>query len=288
MDWNSTAPAKVNLSLNIKGLREDGYHELISFAAFTSYSDQLTISDDKPTGLTISGPFAAELQNNLQNNLIDKTRNTVLAAGFKPQPHHIHLEKYIPVSGGLGGGSSDVAAYLRCLAEMMKLSPSEKRRLFSLAAYIGADVPVCLRPGYQIMKGTGTDVYPAKIKEESLYCALANPGAPISTARIFSALHQGNYNPNLMPFSEQETFQLEDVLKLGNDLYGPAIRICPQIATLVHRMENSSVAKHLLGVGMSGSGASCFALSTYEDIVIQLCNELNACGFWAVATSLIR
>ena len=232
MDWNSPAPAKVNLSLNITGRRADGYHDLISFAAFTSYADQLTISDDRPTGLTIGGPFAAELQKNLQDNLINKTRNAVLAAGFKPQPHHIHLEKYIPVSGGLGGGSSDVAAYLRCLAEMMELSPSEKRRLFSLAAYIGADVPVCLRPGYQIMKGTGTDVYPAKIKEESLYCALANP-EPQSQQLEYSVLHQGNYNPNLMPFSEQDTLQLKDVLALGNDLYEPAIRICPQIATLI-------------------------------------------------------
>ena len=81
MDWNSPAPAKVNLSLNITGRRADGYHDLISFAAFTSYADQLTISDDRPTGLTISGPFAAELQKNLQDNLIYKTRNLIL---FKP------------------------------------------------------------------------------------------------------------------------------------------------------------------------------------------------------------
>ena len=93
MDWNSPAPAKVNLSLNITGRRADGYHDLISFAAFTSYADQLTISDDRPTGLTIGGPFSAELQQTPENNLINKTRNAVLEAGFKPQPHHIHLEK---------------------------------------------------------------------------------------------------------------------------------------------------------------------------------------------------
>ena len=288
MDWNSPAPAKVNLSLNITGRRADGYHDLISFAAFTSYADQLTISDDRPTGLTIGGPFAAELQKNLQDNLINKTRNAVLAAGFKPQPHHIHLEKYIPISSGLGGGSSDVAAYLRCLADMMELSLSEKERLFCLAGEIGADVPVCLRPGYQIMQGDGTDVRPAKIKEGQLHCALANPGNPVLTATIFSALHSENYSSNFTSFPEQDTLQLKDVLALGNDLYEPAIRICPQIATLIHRMENSSVADRLLGVGMSGSGASCFALSTSRDIVSQLCEELNAFGFWAVATSLIK
>ena len=288
MDWNSPAPAKVNLSLNITGRRADGYHDLISLAAFTSYADQLTISDDRPTGLTIGGPFAAELQKNLQDNLINKTRNTVLAAGFKPQPHHIHLEKYIPVSSGLGGGSSDVAAYLRCLADMMELSLSEKQHLFCLAGEIGADVPVCLRPGYQIMQGNGTDIRPAKIKEGHLHCALANPRNPIFTAAIFGALRPENYSSNLISFPEHDTLRLKDVLALGNDLYEPAIRICPQIATLIHRMKNSSVADRLLGIGMSGSGATCFALSTSQDIVSQLCEELDAFGFWTVATSLIK
>ncbi len=288
MDWNSPAPAKVNLSLNITGRRADGYHDLISIAAFTDYADQLTISDDKPAGLTISGPFAGELQDNLKDNLIDKTRNAVLAAGFEPQPHHIHLKKYIPVSSGLGGGSSDVAAYLRCLANMMELTPSEKHRLFSLAIHIGTDVPVCLHPGYQIMKGTGTDVRPAKIKVRKLYCALANPGTPVSTARIFSVLHQKDHSPHFIPFLEQETLRLENVLALGNDLCEPAIQVCPQIATLLNRMKNSSVANHLLGVGMSGSGASCFGLSSSKDIISKLCEELNEYGFWAVATSLIE
>tara|TARA_Y100000589_G_scaffold330067_1_gene378585 strand:- start:1134 stop:2000 length:867 start_codon:yes stop_codon:yes gene_type:complete len=288
MDWNSPAPAKVNLSLNITGRRADGYHDLISFAAFTSYADQLTISDDRPTGLSISGPFAAELQKNPQENLINKTRSAVLVAGFQPQPHHIHLEKHIPVSSGLGGGSSNVAAYLRCLADMMKLSPPEKRRLFCLAGDIGTDVPVCLRPGYQIMQGDGTDVRPVKITEGVLYCALANPGNQVSTARIFSSLHQKNYSSDLRPFPEQETLQLKDVLALGNDLCEPAIQLCPQIAKLLHQMENSSVAERLLGVGMSGSGASCFALSRSQNVVSQLCDELSACGFWTVATSLIE
>jgi len=171
---------------------------------------------------------------------------------------------------------------------MMQLSLSEKQRLFCLAGDIGADVPVCLRPGYQIMQGDGTDVRPAKIKEGLLHCALANPGNPMLTATVFSALRPENYSSNLISFPEHDTLQLKDVLALGNDLYDPAIQICPQIATLIHRMENSSVADRLLGVGMSGSGASCFALSTSKNIVSQLCEELNAFGFWAVATSLIK
>ena len=288
MDWTSPAPAKVNLSLNITGRRDDGYHNLISFTVFTSFADQLTISDDKPEGLTVSGPFSAKLQHNLTENLVLKTKRAVLAAGFTPQNHHIHIEKNIPISSGLGGGSSNVAAYLRCLADMMELSLSDKHRLFNLAGKIGADVPVCLKPGHQIMEETGTDVRPAKLKEKNLYCVLANPGIPISTSSIFSALEDTDFSSDKNPFPRQVTLQLKEVLACGNDLYRPAIQICPQIATLHKQFQKSSVADQLLGTGMSGSGASCFALSASPDVIRQLYDELTTNGYWAVTTRLIN
>ncbi len=287
MDWTSPAPAKVNLSLNITSRRKDGYHNLISFAAFTSYADQLTITDDRPAGLTVSGPFSEKLQDELEGNLILQTKRAVLAAGFTPPNHHIHLEKHIPVSSGLGGGSSNVAAYLRCLADMMALSFSEKHHLFSLAGDIGADVPVCLQPGYQIMEETGTDVRPAKLKEKDYYCVLANPGISISTSSIFTALQDSDFSPNIKPFPAHAELQLKDVLARGNDLYRPATQICPQIAKLREQIQKSSVVRQLSGTGMSGSGASCFALSTSQEAIKQLCCELTSNGYWAVATRLI-
>ena len=288
MDWTSPAPAKVNLSLNITGQRDDGYHNLISFAVFTAFADRLTISDDRPEGLTVSGPFSAKLQQNLTENLVLKTKRAVLAAGFSPQNHHIHIEKNIPISSGLGGGSSNVAAYLRCLADMMELSLSDKHRLFNLAGKIGADVPVCLKPGHQIMEETGTDVRPAKLKEKNLYCVLANPGIPISTSSIFSALQYTDFSSDTNPFPSQVALQVKDVLAYGNDLCRPAIQICPQIATLHEQFQQSSVADELLGTGMSGSGASCFALSGSPNVIRQLYDELTTNGYWAVATHLIN
>lgn len=288
MEWSSPAPAKVNLSLNVTGRRDDGYHDLTSFVAFTSYADKLTISDDRPTGLSISGPFSAELQDNLTNNLLLQTKRAVIAAGFSPQSHHIHLEKHIPVSSGLGGGSSDVAAYLRCLANMMASSTSDKHRLLSLGNDIGADVPVCLQPGFQIMKENGKNVCPARLKEKNLYCVLANPGISVSTANIFRALEETDFSADIAPFAEHSEQQLKDVIARGNDLCRPAIQACPQIATLFKQIRQSSVADQLSGIGMSGSGASCFALSTAPDVVKQLCDELTTNGYWAVATHLIN
>ena len=122
MDWTSPAPAKVNLCLTITGRRPDGYHNLFSLAAFTQFGDHLTISDDAADGLTFTGPFAADLDSTKTDNLLLKTKAAVLSAGFSLPEHHIYLDKQIPVSSGLGGGSSDVAAYLRCIADMMMLN----------------------------------------------------------------------------------------------------------------------------------------------------------------------
>ena len=100
MDWTSTAPAKVNLCLTITGRRPDGYHNLVSLAAFTQFGDHLTISDDAADGLTFTGPFTAELDGTKTDNLLLKTKASVLF-GFS-LPETSHLSRYRSVSSGLG------------------------------------------------------------------------------------------------------------------------------------------------------------------------------------------
>lgn len=287
MDWTSPAPAKLNLCLNITGKRPDGYHDLNSLAAFTAFGDEVCVSDHRSPGLRITGPFSTALQNSIEDNLILKAQQAVLAAGFTLRDHHIELKKHIPVSSGLGGGSSDVAAYLRCVAKMENLSPAEQEKLFAAGAAVGADVPVCLRPGYQIMRSTGTDVNAVTVAEKRVFCVLANPGVPVSTQAVFAALDKdmtdgGNRKS---PFSQP--LHLADVMARGNDLYAPAVRACPEIATLLDQMRNLSVPEMFFGMAMSGSGASCFALSEQDGAAEALAQQLEAAGYWAVSTCLI-
>ena len=177
----------------------------------------------------------------MEDNLILEAKRIVLA-GFTPQSHHIHLEKYIPVSSG-GGGSSDVAAYLRCLAKMMALSIADKSRLFSLAVDIGADVPVCLKTSYQIMEKTGTDITPAKLREGNHYCVLADQVLQYPQP-AYSVHFKGEFQLDIKPFSSQTEQHLKDVLARGNDLYRPAIQAA-EIAILQEQIQKSSVASRL-------------------------------------------
>lgn len=285
MDWTSPAPAKLNLFLKVTGRRTDGYHDLVSLAAFTEFGDQLTVSDDRPAGLTLSGPFASTLQDTADDNLILKAQAAVRSAGFLLPDHHIHLDKHIPVSSGLGGGSADVAAYLRCLARMMQLDPTEQKGLFELAGQIGADVPVCLRPGYQIMRGTGTDVQPVAVDKTPVYCVLSNPGVAVSTQRVFSTLRGLRASAELtIPASGP--VQLDKMLAFGNDLYAAAVQLCPQIGTLLEDMDRLCEPEQVFGRAMSGSGASCFALTGSRAAADKLRQQLEDAGYWAVSTQL--
>lgn len=286
MDWTSPAPAKVNLCLNITGRRPDGYHNLVSLAAFTEFGDHISVSDDAPDGLTITGPFSADLDSTKADNLLLKTKAAVLSAGFLLPDHHIYLDKHIPVSSGLGGGSSDVAAYLRCIAEMLALCQTDREKLFALGEQIGADVPVCLHPGYQWMSGTGTDVHAMAIKDGPVYCVLSNPGIAVSTQAVFAALNS--------PMSDSATAKLPaspvnlaDIVARGNDLYAPAVKSCPEISTLLAEMQKLSASDSFMGIAMSGSGASCFALAYTEQAADSLTQHLRSAGYWAVSTQLI-
>ena len=101
-------------------------------------------------------------------------------------------------------------------------------------------------------------------------------------------LQDTDFSSNIKPFPSQAELQLKDVLERGNDLCKPAIQTFPQIATLLKQIQQSSVVDKLSGTGMSGSGASCFALSTSADVIEQLRDELTANCYWAVATRLIN
>ena len=116
--WHKiVAPAKLNLCLQVLAKRDDGYHELLSFAGFTSFGDRLSVAVAARDRIELSGPFAKALEaaggDTLCGNVLAVLRN----ADIGLPPLHIKLVKNIPLGGGLGGGSSDAAALLALIAD---------------------------------------------------------------------------------------------------------------------------------------------------------------------------
>jgi len=165
------ARAKVNLTLHVGAVRNDGYHPIESLVVFANVGDVLKFEPEAKSSLTIHGTDALPTDG---SNLILRTMEMA-----KTPPHHVILTKTLPISAGLGGGSANAAAVLRQLGT--KLSHRE------LAFDLGADVPVCLVSQTAMMSGIG-EVIETQAGLGQLSVVLVNPGVAVSTGQIFKAI----------------------------------------------------------------------------------------------------
>ena len=297
-----TAPAKINLNLNILGKRDDGYHELVSLVGFSEFGDLLNFSPAAEDRLIIEGRDAEILHQDKTDNLISKARDGLRSLGVDVPPTEIRLEKHIPIGGGLGGGSSDAATTIRGLIDLYDLTIS-KDDLHKLACNLGADVPACLQPGWKIMAGIGERILPLdshnfapNIHVATPYITLANPAIHVSTANIFSDLNAASEARDVLQARQAKITQdiiacwdmrnWSSALALGNDLTAPAIANCAAIAMLLEQIDRLSDKQTLYGYAMSGSGSSCFALFSEAAAAKALSEKLNQAGYWATATAM--
>lgn len=155
------APAKINLSFEIKGRREDGFHEIETLMAPISLADRLTIERGAANGAIQFSCDDPSLSNGEENLVVKAVRlfqkTTKIDAGVE-----VRLEKKIPHGAGLGGGSSDAATTLLRLNELFETA-LDQRALIDLAAQIGSDVPFFILGSVAICRGRGEIVETAKL-----------------------------------------------------------------------------------------------------------------------------
>ncbi|MEM7693505.1 MAG: 4-(cytidine 5'-diphospho)-2-C-methyl-D-erythritol kinase [Pseudomonadota bacterium] len=247
------ARPKVNLALHVLGQRADGYHTLDSLVAFAALDDgvgdrlAVTFQDGAARAVvSVDGPFAADLPEGPRNIAAAAAEATGGIAA-------IHLTKNIPVASGIGGGSADAAAVLRAAAARRQTPPAA---FHTIAASLGADVPVCLEGTPCRMEGVGAALTP--VRWPSFPCLLVNPGVPVETPAVFKAL-AGRFGaplPNL-PAEPTATDALQWLYATRNDLAGPAIACAPVIDDVIAALSALPGAKL---TRMSGSGATVFSL----------------------------
>ncbi|MCL4137969.1 UNVERIFIED_CONTAM: hypothetical protein GTU68_020111 [Idotea baltica] len=182
-----TARAKVNLALHVTGKRADGYHELDSLVVFAEAGDRISATAADTLSLTIQGVGSEALPSD--------ANNSVLAAAHALLHHatrHLALEKTLPVSAGIGGGSADAAATLRALNRLWGLHLPQKQ-LEAIGIGLGADVAVCIAQHSSRMSGIGETLVPLKERHlPSFDLVLVNPRLPVSTPKCFKLFSSGN------------------------------------------------------------------------------------------------
>ncbi len=282
-----TAPAKLNLCLHVTGKRTDGYHLLHSLMAFTSLCDVITISDAKAFTFSLGGSGAVFLQQDLNENIIQKTVRLVAEAANIEPKISIQLEKNTPVGAGLGGGSADAGAMLRLLKDYWKLALPEDT-WDNIALELGADVPFCYRGKAGLVQGIG-EVITDVAAVPPLWAVLVNPNKPLSTQEVFKrgvkaysdVSHLGDVD-----WSNVTSF-LAWLENTKNDLQAPAIEIMPEIAEILSVLEKQD---EVIFSRMSGSGATCFGLcSTSDEAHIAAQNiQKNFPHWWVKKVALLN
>jgi 4-diphosphocytidyl-2-C-methyl-D-erythritol kinase len=168
------------------------------------------------------------------------------------------LDKHLPPASGIGGGSADAAAALRAIAALQPeaggLDPQAVLRL-------GADVPVCLLSRPARMRGIGGDV--ALVPFPECWITLVNPRVEVPTPQVFAGLRskENPAMPEVLPQWRDANDLAHWLHGQRNDLEGPALRAAPVIADVLAGLR---AQKGTLIARMSGSGATCFALSASQ------------------------
>ena len=280
---NVTAPAKINLFLRICGKNDVGYHLLDSLVAFTEYGDNLTIYPADRDELILTGEFASKMNTHTKNNLVMSALNAFRHSGGSIGPLRIVLEKKIPVKAGLGGGSSDAAAFLLAINKKSK-TPLSQYNLRNIGFKLGADVPVCLARGCQRIANIGEVLTPHDLPKIGAVL-LVNPGVALTTKDVFRKFAQSSRRFGSGFGGSISTLNAANIVRLGNDLTETAVSIVPQIKLCLNEL---TAAKGVVAAAMSGSGASCFAFFENNDAAKITAEHLQDMGYWAQVTRIFQ
>ena len=238
-----SAPAKLNLFLHVVGRRSDGYHLLQTVFRFLDFSDQveLVVRDDGNIKLNTPIPGVPA-----EKNLCIQAAQLLQKESGVPLGVEISLEKFIPMGGGLGGGSSDAATTLLALNHLWNLNWS-REKLMDLGLDLGADVPVFIFGENAFAEGIGE-----KLKAIPLLPAwylILTPPVHVPTAEIFASkeLTRNTIPVKIPPFS----------VGLGhNDLESVVCLAYPEVERhleWLRQLDSTTM------VAMTGSGACVFA-----------------------------
>ena len=258
--------AKVNYALEVRGRREDGYHEISTVMQSVSLTDEVEIEHAgegfelavEPEGVEVGSPGG---------NTVYKARKMLGELVDFRLPVKVRLRKRIPIGAGLGGGSADAAATIVGLNELFGLGLSAVQ-LREVGLRVGADVPFCLSGGTALGEGIGEVLKPLPAPPPH-YLIITKPAASSSTARIYHAYDEHPEERTSSVALVVDALRAGDLgalaRSLGNDLAPVTKSLVPEVQPLEEELRRVGA----LGASMSGSGTAVFGI---------FCSEVEARG----------
>lgn len=280
-------PAKINLFLEVRGKRADGFHEIGTLFQAVEAGDALRA--EPWDSLALAG--AEGLTENPDDNLVLKAARLLRAWHGASLPKdaglRFTLEKRVPAGAGLGGGSSDAAAALRLANALWKLGLSDEA-LRALGAELGSDVPFFLSTSTAFGEGRGEVLSPAPAPLP-FHVVIATPRCHVDTGWAYhelSRLRGGKFGDAWPAFKARYAANPADLpvyRDLRNDFEEPVLGHHPEVRDVRDSLQSFGPVTAML----SGSGASVFALFADEAVAEAAKAAVEPACRWAVRTRFL-
>ena len=275
------AYAKVNLGLDITGRRDDGYHMVRMIMQSLNIYDELTFEMSDDPGINISP--AGENDNNLslgKDNLIYKAAERISQiAGYKGGIN-ITLKKNIPIAAGMAGGSSDCAATLKGVNELLGAGLTEEQ-LRDIGVKLGADVPYCIMGGTALSEGIGEILTPLPPLPTCIF-VVAKPAVSVSTAEAYGGYDRlAEEKPDLVHpdiDGQVEALKNGDLKGLTDRFLNVLEYVTAEKYSEIRELEEMMKNAGALNAMMSGSGPTVFGIFDSEEKALKAVSMIDSSG----------
>ncbi len=253
------ARAKINITLDVLGKREDGYHDLSMIMQTINLCDNLYIKK------TDTGNI--EMKSNLSWLPCDERNLVYRAAAAMKERYNIEegicieLSKNIPVAAGMAGGSTDCAAALIGIRNLFAINAGDKE-LMAIGKELGADVPYCIMRGTALAEGIGEVLTPLPPFPDCTVL-VAKPPVNVSTAAVFGAFDIKNVEKR--PDNEKmiELIKAKDLEGICRNMCNVLESVTVKNYPVINEVKNTMLENDAIGSMMSGSGPTVFGF--YQD-----------------------
>lgn len=279
--------AKVNLGLEVLGLRQDGYHELRTLFQTIELHDDIELRPRRDGQVTVACEHPGVPRDD--SNLALRAARELQRMAGERRGVDIRLEKRIPVAGGLGGGSSNAATVLIGLDRLWKLGLGPDG-LQPLARRLGADVPFFLVGGTALGLARGDEIYPL-LPQLRAQIVVVDPQRPLSTPAVFkrldATLTPRENGTSIFRFLSSYLAGRAAFGALVNELEPAALQEAPDLRDQVARVRGILKQAGARCLSLSGSGATYFGLFDAAAGAVRGQAALEAAGFKAYRTRTV-
>lgn len=252
--------AKINLSIDVLGKRQDGYHLVEMIMQTIDLYDLIEINEKDNDQITIKST-SDEIPLDC-NNLVYKAANLIKKTFNINKGVEIHIKKNIPVAAGMAGGSSNAAAVLVGLNKLWNLNLSNQQ-LEKIGLKLGADVPFCINGGAVLASGIGEELTPIKGLTKDVCILVCKPDLFVSTKEVYECIDSKDIDKRPNNKFLIECLKNEDNRQLAENMFNVLEGVTMDKHPVIQQIKDIMTNNRALGAMMSGSGPTVFGL--YEN-----------------------